>query len=79
MDLMMIVNSLFEGDDWHRFHDAIVEVTDVSHDKEKLKELFLQLPKTIQQTAFDWGLSDTVFGDEVFVYVTQQLTKNRQV
>ncbi len=69
MDLMIIVNSLFEGDSWHSFHDAIYNATGISHEKEKLIELFLELPYSIQQTAFAWGLNDTVFNDDVHVYI----------
>ncbi len=76
MDLMTIVDSLFENHDC--FHDVIVETTGMSHDVEKLKELFLTLPIPMQCIAFEHGLSDTVFRDEVYVHITQELTKNRQ-
>ncbi len=74
---MTIIDSLFEDDAWYPFHDAVYEATNVSHPKEKLKELFLELPKDVQQTAFTWGLSDTVFRDEVYVFVTQNLAADK--
>lgn len=78
MDLGAIVNSLFE-DEPGFFHDAVFDATGVSHPKEKLKELFYELPKNIQMTAFEWGLNDTVFRDEVFVYVTKHLAADKQI
>jgi len=79
MDQGMIVKSLFEGEKWYGFHDTVFEATGVSHSKEKLKELFLTLPLHIQMTAYDWGLSDTVFGDEVFVHITKEMAANKRI
>jgi len=73
MDLMPTVNSLFENyEDYDDFHDVVYEASGISHPKEKLIALFLKLPHRIQMTAVEWGLSDTVFGDEVYVYITTQ-------
>lgn len=77
MDLIPIVNSLFE--DYARFHDVVFEATGVSHPKEKLIELFLKLPHPIQMTAFGWGLSDTIFSDEAYVYITTQMAASKQI
>lgn len=79
MDIMLIVNTLFEDEKWYSLHDAVYNATGVSHTEEKLKELFLELPKHIQHTAFEWGLSDTVFRDEVYVYITQQMAAAKEI
>ena len=79
MDQGMIVNSLFEDERWYGFHDAVFEATVMSHPKEKLEELFLTLPLHIQMTAYEWGLNDTVFGDEVFVYITTQMAATKRL
>lgn len=79
MDLGAIVNYLFGGHEWYGFHDAVLEATGVSHSKEKLKELFLELPKDIQQTGIEWGLSDTEFGGQVFVYITKQMAADKRI
>jgi len=72
MDLDMMVNTIFEGTRWHRFHDAVLHATNVSHPKEKLRELFLMLPKHIQMTAFEWGLNDTEFGEAVYEHIINE-------
>ena len=72
MDIEAIVNSLFESG-WESFHDAVYEATDVSFSKEELKDLFYELPMNISNIALEWGLSDTVFGDEVYTYIKENL------
>ena len=79
MDTHIIIDSLFKDEKWYSFHDTVYNATDITHTEEQLKELFLQLPTHIQQTAFAWGLSDTVFCDEVYVYIIQQGTNNKSV
>jgi len=73
MDLDMIVTCLFSGDRWHAFHDAVLNSSGISHSKEELRELFLTLPMNIQMTAFEWGLGDTVFRDEVYEHITEEI------
>ncbi len=70
MDFNAIVDSLFESKvGVASFHDSIFQACEISHSDEQLKVLFYELPLSIQRTAMDWGLSDTVFGDEVFMHV----------
>lgn len=47
------------------FHDAILDATGKSLSDEALREKFDMLPDSIQQIAFEWGLSDTVFRDRI--------------
>lgn len=77
MDYDMIVNSLFESKTGvASFHDSIFQACNVSHNDETLQLLFYQLPFSIQQTALNYGLSDTVFGDAVYIHVKKLGEKN---
>ncbi len=79
MDLMPIIHCLFDGDSWYNYHDTVLNVTGVSYSKEALIRMFLMLPKNTQQTAFDCGLADTVFNDDVYVVLTKELARTKQV
>lgn len=72
---MKTLDELFEGNSWWSIHDAVVDVLDVSITKEQAKEIFQMLPSHIQGTAISWGMSDTVFGDEVYSYVEENPDK----
>lgn len=78
MDTAAIVNSLFKSDTCSSFHDVVHEALGKSYSDEKLKEIFYMLPINIQQIAFNLGLSDTVFRNEVYVYITEQIKANKR-
>lgn len=73
MDLVPIVNSLLKSDTCGSFHAVVCEATGVSHSNEKLKQIFFTLPKHIQMIAIQWGLSDTVFGDEAYIFIKEKV------
>lgn len=75
MDFVPIVNSLFAecSHGVGSFHDTVYEATGVSHSNEKLKKIFFTLPKHIQMIAIQWGLSDTVFGDEAYIFIKEKV------
>jgi hypothetical protein len=57
------------------FHDCVFDALDL-HDWAEgylsdmfLMQAFISLPLHIRMTAFEWGLSDTVFRDEAYVYI----------
>ncbi len=52
------------------FHDAVFEATNIHYTDEELKELFFSLPDNLMDMAHCWGLSDTVFRDEVYIWIT---------
>lgn len=56
---------LFE--DINHFHDVFCELGFNFTDKQ-LKKLFRKLPENIRNIAHCWGMSDTVFRDESFIY-----------
>ena len=73
MDTYAIVTQLFEGESWYSFHDTVYEVTGVSESKSTLRSFFIQLPLHIQHTAFEWGLSDTDFNQEVYQHLKEKV------
>jgi len=56
---------------WFSLHDTIFEVTNKDLTKEEVKELFIKLPVHISAVGVAWGLSDTVFNDEVYRYLEE--------
>ena len=66
----MILDSddLFEGNKWHSFSDVLLEL-DLPTKKEDCIKQFERLPASIQLIAFEWGLSDTPFRDEAYVWL----------
>lgn len=65
----------FDSQDWASMHDCIVNATwDDSKEEgldlsvEELKKLFKELPKDLQADARKWGMGDTPWRDEVYVW-----------
>lgn len=48
------------------FHDIMFEVTGDNLDRVGLRIAFAALPEEVQETAFEWGLDDAMFIDEIF-------------
>lgn len=53
--------------DFMDMHDAVYEATGQHLTKEQLAQVFLLLPDHVQATGREWGLSDTVFRDSVYL------------
>lgn len=64
-DKTLFITKTFTSHDWACFHDAVLDATDKSYRQKKLEEIFEKLPSSIKFTAFEWGMSDTVFRDNV--------------
>lgn len=71
---MYAITELFETD-WSGFHDAVMEAQCLQAPltREYLQEVFATLPDRIRLLALMWGLSDTVFRDEVFLYLRSKI------
>ncbi len=67
-DKTVVIEKTFDSHDWACFHDAILDATDKSYTQKELEKLFEELPENIKMTAIQWGMSDTVFGDDVYVH-----------
>jgi hypothetical protein len=70
---MFTLEQLFDLDNENcavdNFHDCVILATDINHTPESLQRIFERLPPEIQEIAFSWGLSDTVFRDFVYDYL----------
>ncbi len=69
-DKTLFITKTFTSHDWACFHDVILSATDKSHPQKKLMEMFEKLPESIKFTAFEWGMGDTVFCDNVFEHLS---------
>ena len=65
---------IFEDEsEWHSLHDVVTEQPGWdSPTKEQLMALFDRLPAPTQAIAVAWGLSDTVFRDEVHLFLQRE-------
>lgn len=68
----------FDKQDWAGFHDTIYDATDVSYNQESLEKMFDVLPNGIKMTAYEWGMSDTVFGDNVYKHFKPKEVKKEE-
>ena len=59
----------FSEDDWASFHDTVYEALDISMTGDELVKVLNTLPSYIYNICDQWGASDTVFGDEVYVFL----------
>ena len=55
--------------DFPRMHDVVFDATGKSMDHESLMKLFHSLPPAVKQEAYQWGLTDTVFGDRLYEHL----------
>jgi hypothetical protein len=71
---MYSIEQLFNSPcEWHHFHDVVFEATRKDLEVDQLRTVFNQLPGHIQSIAYEWGFSDTVFGDNAYVYIRDNL------
>jgi hypothetical protein len=64
-----LADTLFAGRDFMELHDVLAEIEDREYTKEECRAAFLRLPYNIQAIAVSWGLDDTVFRDEAYVFL----------
>lgn len=67
-DKTITIKKKFDSYDWACFHDSILDACGKSYTQNKLEKLFEELPEHIRMTAIEWGMNDTVFGDQVYVH-----------
>jgi hypothetical protein len=59
----------FTQNEWNHLHDVVLDSTGKSKTREELLILFQSLPIDIKNDAYNYGMNDTVFRDEVFKYL----------
>lgn len=62
----------FDKNDWAHFHDVIIDVTwnngKINLNQGEMEQLFLELPEDMRLDAKKWGMSDTSWGDNLYVW-----------
>lgn len=57
-----------DEDELNAFHDVIYEVSNISYTDDELEKVFNMLPTSIQQIAFEWGMTDTEFREFAYKF-----------
>lgn len=66
---MLTEKELFTGSGWESFHDILIEIYKFDYTIEHALMIFNKLPTEIKDVAHCWGLSDTPFKDDAYVYL----------
>ena len=64
-----LADLLFDQGEWDSFHDVVLDAMKLSLNQEGLEAIFWQLPDHTIDSAFQWGLSDSVFRDDAYVFL----------
>ena len=72
----------YSENDKDAFHDVVINAYSSYNDSSEptdaqLSIIYNQLPNSIKYIAEQWGLSDIVFRDSVYEYLTDDLKDNR--
>lgn len=59
----------FEKHDWDSFHDTVYNSTGEDCNREQLIKIYQSLPHNLKCNALEWGMSDTVFRDNVYEHL----------
>ena len=71
----MKTNITLDKSDLNNMYDVIVEALNIEPTDEQIIEFFYELPDHIKGLAVQWGTSDTVFRDDMFVWLKENKTK----
>jgi hypothetical protein len=67
-----MINGEFDQMDWNHFHDTILDVTwddgQINLTQDEMEALFNELPVSIQEDAKVWGMSDTPWRGQLFIW-----------
>lgn len=69
----------FEQSDWNHLHDVVFNVTGKSVKNEELESIFNTLPSHLKHLAYEWGMNDTVFRDDTYVYLKEKLENGENI
>lgn len=67
----MKVQIELEQEDFNAMHDVIFEVLDTQPTDEQIQKVWNILPDHIQGDAIQWGASDSVFRDNMYVWIKE--------
>lgn len=63
----------FTQNDWAHLHDCIFHVTGKKSSQEELEKFFNLLPEDLQLEAFEWGMSDTLWRDNLIEWMESRI------
>lgn len=70
-----IKNYKFKKNDWAHFHDVILDLTyndgKVNLNQEEMEQLFLELPEDMKIDAQEYGMNDTLWRDDLWMWYEQ--------
>ncbi len=70
----MKITTELEKEDFDAMHDVVLDVLDLSPTAEQIQKVWDLLPIHEKGVAIQWGASDTVFRDNLYVW----LLKNKE-
>ncbi len=65
----------FDSHDFACLHDSIINASNKHLNQDELIEVWNLLPIDIKTIALQWGMNDTVFGDEVYGWAEKNIDK----
>ena len=72
----MIVTVVLEQWDLNNIHDRVLSVMGVKPTNEECQKIWDELPEDIQGVGIQWGTGDSVFRDNLYVWLSGGL-KNK--
>lgn len=70
----MKVTTVLEKEDFDAMHDVIVDVVGVTPTNVQIQKLWDEMPEHIKGTAVEWGCNDSVFRDNMYVWLSKNLS-----
>lgn len=69
----MIVTVVLEKEDYAAIHGVVLSVTGHSFTNDQLQTIWDNLPEDIKGTAIEWGCDDTVFRDNLYEHLEEEV------
>ena len=69
----MKVTVELEKEDFDVLHDVILGATGYGFNNTELQSIWDKLPDHIKATAIEWGTNDTVFRDNLYEYIQEEI------
>lgn len=73
----MILKITLEQEDFDNMHDVIADVIDSKPSDEEIQLIWDGLPDNVKSLAIQWGTSDTVFRDKLYLHLENDYKANK--
>jgi hypothetical protein len=71
------MNNMFTKNDWDYLHDVIYGYCKKSLDMNSLERFYTKIPENLKEDAFKYGMSDTVFRDNLYDWLNSDNSEIR--